>query len=230
MEVFAIAPIPSSSEINIEYIPLITKTRQERQESLRASFGFSACLCPACTALPAEVEKSDARRQEIKSISEGLKAGRTDRTLTLAKMERIRVLLGKFPPFSSSLFVFARIHSLSNYNRLSQRRRIMSDFRSLVKSFPSESAYCRRDSQFLYRGHVSIECVCSLRLDACKSAEESKRDCLKSPFNFRGVSANVTHKDPCSFAPLLCTNFLTDHLQPFKRHHFPANKKKSKTA
>lgn len=94
MEVFAITAIPTGQELNIEYVPeLITKTRAERQEALRSSFGFSACLCAACTASADEVAKSDARRLEIKTVGEGLRGGRGDRAGTLEKLERMRVLL-----------------------------------------------------------------------------------------------------------------------------------------
>jgi hypothetical protein len=93
MEIYAITNIPSSSEIAIEYLPLITSTRAERQRALNESFGFSSCLCPVCTAPPAEVEKSDARRREIKKLGEGVRTGKSDRKGTMAKLERIRVLL-----------------------------------------------------------------------------------------------------------------------------------------
>lgn len=93
MEVYAITSIAPSSEINIEYLPLITSTRAERQAALQASFGFASCLCPTCSAPPAEVEASDARRREIKGLGEQVRVGKGDRKGTLAKLERIRVLL-----------------------------------------------------------------------------------------------------------------------------------------
>ncbi|ORY57715.1 hypothetical protein BCR35DRAFT_309615 [Leucosporidium creatinivorum] len=93
MEVYAITPIASSTEISIDYLPLITSTRAERQRALKESFGFSSCLCPVCTASPEEVEKSDARRREIKQLGEGVRTGKNDRKGTIIKLERIRVLL-----------------------------------------------------------------------------------------------------------------------------------------
>lgn len=93
MEVFSIAPIPAGSEVLIEYIPgLITQTKAERQAALYESFGFDQCLCAVCTAPPSEIAKSDDRRREIKRLSETLE-GVKDREATLAKFERIRVLL-----------------------------------------------------------------------------------------------------------------------------------------
>ncbi|GAA5852041.1 hypothetical protein JCM8547_000138 [Rhodosporidiobolus lusitaniae] len=93
LELYAISPIPSSTEITIEYLPtLITLTRSERQFALKTSFGFSRCLCSVCTAPPEEVARSDARRTEIKQLVGGLRGGVTDRKKTMGTMERIRQL------------------------------------------------------------------------------------------------------------------------------------------
>lgn len=93
MEVFSVSNVTAGSEVTIEYIPgLITQTWQERQKALRESFGFDQCLCDVCSAPAAEIAKSDARRIEIKQLSETLE-GVKDREATLAKLERIRVLL-----------------------------------------------------------------------------------------------------------------------------------------
>lgn len=93
MEVYAITNIAASAELAIEYLPLITSTRDERQRALNDSFGFSSCLCSVCTAPPEQVEKSDARRREIKKLGEGVRTGKSDRKGTMIKLERIRVLL-----------------------------------------------------------------------------------------------------------------------------------------
>lgn len=94
MEVYPIATIPKHAEVVIEYLPqLIIQPHATRQLSLKSSFGFDKCLCPVCTAPPEEIERSDHRRLEIRSLSEGLIGGRTDRAKTLGSMERIRVLL-----------------------------------------------------------------------------------------------------------------------------------------
>lgn len=143
MEVFAIASIPTGAELNIEYVPeLITKTRAERQEALRSSFGFSSCLCAACTAPADEVARSDARRLEIKAVSEGLRGGRGDRAATLEKLERIRVLLEEesylgLPEFGESL--------------RSEKVKTQTDLNCVFLPFP-----------FL-RGLVDLECVRGLR-------------------------------------------------------------------
>jgi hypothetical protein len=93
MEVYPITAISPSTEVCIEYLPLITSIRSERQRALQSSFGFTSCLCALCVAPIEVVEKSDERRREIKSLSEGLRDGRKDRKGTMVKMERIRVLL-----------------------------------------------------------------------------------------------------------------------------------------
>ncbi|GAA6005407.1 hypothetical protein JCM11491_003632 [Sporobolomyces phaffii] len=93
MEVFSITKVPSGSEVTIEYSPgMITKTKQEREATLYEAFGFDKCLCQLCSSSSAEVARSDARRREIKQLSETLEGVR-DRQATLAKLERIRILL-----------------------------------------------------------------------------------------------------------------------------------------
>ncbi|KAK4056070.1 hypothetical protein OIO90_002801 [Microbotryomycetes sp. JL221] len=121
MEAYAIADIAPKDELCIEYLPLICQTREERQKSLRDSFGFPQCLCPVCTASPDEVAKSDSRRREIKAIGETLKDGRRDRSGTIVKMERVRVLLEQegykgLPEFedtsvSNAYAVYASMHA-----------------------------------------------------------------------------------------------------------------------
>ncbi|GAA6009933.1 hypothetical protein JCM10207_002163 [Rhodosporidiobolus poonsookiae] len=93
LELYAITPIPLNTEITIEYLPsLITLTHSERRSALRTSFGFTSCLCPTCTASPAQIAASDARRMEIKRLVGTLRGGVKDRKRTLEGMERIRVL------------------------------------------------------------------------------------------------------------------------------------------
>ncbi|GAA5947674.1 hypothetical protein JCM3765_001028 [Sporobolomyces pararoseus] len=107
MEVFSVAKVPSGTEVTIEYVPgLITQTWAERQKALHESFGFDKCLCEVCSASPTEIAKSDSRRLEIKRLSETLE-GVKDREATLAKFERIRVLLEEegfkgLPAFANS--------------------------------------------------------------------------------------------------------------------------------
>lgn len=95
MEVYAITNIAKGSEIYIEYIPnLITQTKLERQASLKSSFGFPTCLCSICTGSIEEVNKSDGRRMEIKSLMNSISgSGRSDRKGTLAKLDKVRLLL-----------------------------------------------------------------------------------------------------------------------------------------
>ncbi|KAK4047829.1 hypothetical protein OIV83_005172 [Microbotryomycetes sp. JL201] len=93
MEVYAITDIAPSEELSIEYLPLVCHTRAERQQALKESFGFPTCLCPVCVAPAEQVEQSDRRRREIKAIGDSLKDGRRDRAGTMAKLDRIRVLL-----------------------------------------------------------------------------------------------------------------------------------------
>ncbi|BGP04067.1 SET domain-containing protein [Rhodotorula toruloides] len=94
MEVYAITDIPAGTEITIEYVPsLITASALERRQKLRTSFGFDRCLCPVCAASPAEVERSDSRRREIKAISGSFRAGGGNREANWAKMARIQQLL-----------------------------------------------------------------------------------------------------------------------------------------
>ncbi|GAA5861632.1 hypothetical protein JCM1840_005214 [Sporobolomyces johnsonii] len=122
MEVYPICSIPASTEITIEYLPgMITSTSSERSAALRSSFGFDRCLCSVCSAPPAEVAASDARRLEIKRLSEGLRDGRADRKATLGKMERIRTLLEEEgfkglpafgdPSVSNAYAVYATMHA-----------------------------------------------------------------------------------------------------------------------
>ncbi|KAK4702279.1 hypothetical protein P7C70_g3941, partial [Phenoliferia sp. Uapishka_3] len=124
MEVYTITPIATSTEINIEYLPqLIIQPHATRQLSLQSSFGFDKCLCSVCTAPPEEIKRSDDRRLEIKSLSEGLIGGRSDRGKTLGSMERIRVLLEEegykgLPEFedpsaSNAYAVYASMHARS---------------------------------------------------------------------------------------------------------------------
>jgi len=109
MEVYATTPVPSGSEVTIEYIPgLVTSTKAEREAALYESFGFERCLCQVCSASPAEIARSDSRRREIKTLSEDIKGG-GDRQAALAKLDRIRTLLAEegfkgLPSFCSSLF------------------------------------------------------------------------------------------------------------------------------
>jgi hypothetical protein len=128
MEVFAVSKVPAGSEVTIEYVPgLITQTWEERRKALYDSFGFDKCLCQVCSAPPAEIEQSDARRREIKKLSETLE-GAKDREATLAKFERIRILLEDegfkgLPAFCESLICYRTYsvsHSYSNM-LLSQR-------------------------------------------------------------------------------------------------------------
>lgn len=108
MEVYAIRPIAKGEELNIEYLPgSVTRTSDERRNLLAMHFNFPRCLCAVCSATPERVAQSDTRRREIRQISETIKAGRSDRKATVAKMERIRVLLNEegykaLPDFGTS--------------------------------------------------------------------------------------------------------------------------------
>ncbi|GAA5856639.1 hypothetical protein JCM9279_006016, partial [Rhodotorula babjevae] len=94
MEVYAVRPIAKGQELNIEYLPgAVTRTSDERRNLLAMHFNFPRCLCAVCSASPSLVAQSDARRREVRQVSETIKAGRSDRKATVAKMERIRVLL-----------------------------------------------------------------------------------------------------------------------------------------
>jgi len=94
MEVYAVRPIAKGEELNIEYLPgAVTRTSDERRNLLAMHFNFPRCLCAVCSAAPDLVAQSDARRREVRQVSETIKAGRSDRKATMAKMERIRVLL-----------------------------------------------------------------------------------------------------------------------------------------
>ncbi|GAA5982035.1 hypothetical protein JCM11641_004304 [Rhodosporidiobolus odoratus] len=93
LELYSITPTARDTELTIEYLPsLLLLTHSERQTALKTSFGFSRCLCPVCTAPPAEIERSDERRREIKRLVGGLREGARDRKETMRKMERVRVL------------------------------------------------------------------------------------------------------------------------------------------
>lgn len=93
MEVYSITSVSPGTEVTIEYLPLVTQTRSERQQSLKNSFGFDSCLCSLCTGSVEEVQASDARRSEVRTIADSLRGGRKDRKATMEKLERIRVLL-----------------------------------------------------------------------------------------------------------------------------------------
>ncbi|TKA52789.1 hypothetical protein B0A53_04485 [Rhodotorula sp. CCFEE 5036] len=95
MEVYSVTDIPQSSELSIEYLPgLITSSAAERRQQLRTHFGFDACLCPVCSASPDDVARSDARRREIKAISQSFRyGGGGDRKAKLAGLQRIQDLL-----------------------------------------------------------------------------------------------------------------------------------------
>lgn len=94
MEIYTLTAHSLSSEISIEYLPtLITQTYAERQLSLQASFGFKACLCELCTGSVEKRSQSDARRIEIKELSEGLRREAGDRKKTVQKLGRIRLLM-----------------------------------------------------------------------------------------------------------------------------------------
>ncbi|KPV72814.1 uncharacterized protein RHOBADRAFT_55493 [Rhodotorula graminis WP1] len=94
MEVYAVRLITKGEELNIEYLPgAVTRTSDERRNLLAMHFNFPRCLCAVCSASPDLVAQSDARRREVRQVSETIKAGRSDRKATVAKMERIRVLL-----------------------------------------------------------------------------------------------------------------------------------------
>lgn len=95
MEVYSVTDIPQSSELSIEYLPgLITSSAAERRQQLRTHFGFDACLCPVCSASPEDVARSDARRREIKAISQSFRyGGGGDRKAKLAGLQRIQDLL-----------------------------------------------------------------------------------------------------------------------------------------
>ncbi|KDE06233.1 hypothetical protein MVLG_03392 [Microbotryum lychnidis-dioicae p1A1 Lamole] len=95
MEVYPLTSIAPSSEITIEYLPLITQSRTQRQKTLQSSFGFSSCLCPLCTSSPQETEASDLRRAELSRLAKEVKqGGRTgDRKGTIKRLERMSVVL-----------------------------------------------------------------------------------------------------------------------------------------
>lgn len=118
MEVYALDSIPASTEITIEYLPLVTATRAERRVALATRFGFSSCLCDVCSA-PEEIgAQSDHRRIEIRKLSEGIKRGRADRAGTMASLERIRVLLEEerykgLPEFGE--LTALRVYDLGSY-------------------------------------------------------------------------------------------------------------------
>lgn len=97
MTVYAATEIPSGAQINIEYIPLASKTRSERQAVLKEHFGFT-CSCQACAASPAEVARSDARRREIREAAhqvaiDGTRGTDESRRGVVRGLERIRTLL-----------------------------------------------------------------------------------------------------------------------------------------
>lgn len=107
--------IPQSSELSIEYLPgLITSSAAERRQQLRTHFGFDACLCPVCSAPPEDVARSDARRREIKAISQSFRyGGGGDRKAKLAGLQRIQDLLTEegykgLPDFGASRTCRAR--------------------------------------------------------------------------------------------------------------------------
>ncbi|TNY18753.1 hypothetical protein DMC30DRAFT_37797 [Rhodotorula diobovata] len=125
MEVYAIRPIAKGEELNIEYLPgSVTRTSDERRNLLAMHFNFPRCLCAVCSASPEHVAQSDTRRREIRQISETIKAGRSDRKATVAKMERIRVLLNEegykaLPDFgdeglNTSFRIFLSLHAQSS--------------------------------------------------------------------------------------------------------------------
>ncbi|GAA5993459.1 hypothetical protein JCM10908_002200 [Rhodotorula pacifica] len=95
MEVYSVTDIPDSSELSIEYLPgLITSSAAERRQQLRTHFGFDTCLCSVCSASPEDVARSDARRREIKAISQSFRyGGGGDRKAKLAGLQRIQDLL-----------------------------------------------------------------------------------------------------------------------------------------
>lgn len=94
MEVYAIRDIEPGEEICIEYLPtLVTQTKRERIASLNSSFMMRECLCPLCTSSEYDIAKSDARRTNIKAISEQLSQGSLDRNAALSRMAEMRDLL-----------------------------------------------------------------------------------------------------------------------------------------
>ncbi|GAA5957351.1 hypothetical protein JCM8115_006965 [Rhodotorula mucilaginosa] len=123
MEVYSVTDIPQSSELSIEYLPgLITSSAAERRQQLRTHFGFDACLCPVCSASPDDVARSDARRREIKAISQSFRyGGGGDRKAKLAGLQRIQDLLTEegykgLPDFGDSDLnrAFAIFRTMSN--------------------------------------------------------------------------------------------------------------------
>lgn len=94
MEVYALTSIPTSTELTISYAPLLLLPRSQRIAYLQQSFGMT-CRCSLCVSSPEEVTASDNRREEIARVSRGIKNGRGDRKGTLAKMERLRILLSE---------------------------------------------------------------------------------------------------------------------------------------
>ncbi|SCV67326.1 BQ2448_5972 [Microbotryum intermedium] len=95
MEVYPLTSIAPSSEITIEYLPLITQSHAQRRQALQTAFGFSSCLCPLCTSSPQEIEISDLRRAKLKQLAGEVKEGgrRGDRKGTVESLERMRVVL-----------------------------------------------------------------------------------------------------------------------------------------
>jgi hypothetical protein len=97
MTIYASAPIRPGEEVAIEYIPLVAKTRAERQSLLRDNFGF-ACACSACSRTTAETEASDDRRREVGVLAkrvarDGTRGTGESRKAVVHGLERIRELL-----------------------------------------------------------------------------------------------------------------------------------------
>lgn len=123
MEVYASGPIPAGTEINISYLTLLTCPAPQRSALLKEHFGFPSCACPLCRAPAAQVAASDARRLELKALSDGLRDGRADRRATVAKMTRMYDLVREegyvgLPEFedegvSSSFAVYAAMRARS---------------------------------------------------------------------------------------------------------------------
>ena len=94
MEIYAIQKISAGQEITIEYIPnLTTMNRSQRRAALSEAFGFSNCLCQACSAPEEEGLKSDSRRTEVGTIVKSIERNEGSRAQKIAGLERIGVLL-----------------------------------------------------------------------------------------------------------------------------------------
>jgi len=190
MEVFAVSKVPAGSEVTIEYVPgLITQTWEERRKALYDSFGFDKCLCQVCSAPPSEIAKSDARRREIKKLSETLE-GAKDREATLAKFERIRILLEDegfkgLPAFCESLICCTTYRVSHSYIKVlvSQRIPVLRALSQFIWVFErGHNGRINKLTVFFVKRVVCIESVSTRKVTfVCRSSSKFRS---KSPHYF----------------------------------------------